>query len=165
MQNKKIAFGDNFKVRFSVVRKVLYTFLHHKKIIILIILGIVAVISLFYGIFAPSKARRNIVSEQTSSLQELTAEKGTVYLTRNAKKTAYSSWLRDPFSASSTPIKGYGGPTLDGIMWDKKNPMAIINNNIVKIGDTVSGNTVVDIKQDKVILNDGSKDIELLLGQ
>ena len=28
---KKIAFGDNSKVRFSVVRKVLYTFLHHKK--------------------------------------------------------------------------------------------------------------------------------------
>ena len=28
---KKIAFGDNLKVRFSVVRKVLYTFLHHEK--------------------------------------------------------------------------------------------------------------------------------------
>ncbi len=30
--DKKIAFGDNSKVRFSVVRKVFYTFLHHKKI-------------------------------------------------------------------------------------------------------------------------------------
>jgi four helix bundle protein len=29
-QIKKIAFGDNLKVRFSVVRKVLYTFLYHK---------------------------------------------------------------------------------------------------------------------------------------
>ena len=29
--DKKIAFGDNLNVRFSVVRKVLYTFLHHKK--------------------------------------------------------------------------------------------------------------------------------------
>jgi len=28
--NKKIAFGDNLKVRFSVVRKVFYTFLYHK---------------------------------------------------------------------------------------------------------------------------------------
>ena len=139
--------------------------MQNKKIIILIILGIVAVISLFYGIFAPSKARRNIIPEPTSSLQELTVKKGTAYLTRNAKKTAYSSWSRDPFSTSPAPIKGYGGLTLGGIMWDKKNPMAIINDNIVKIGDTVSGNTVVDIKQDKVILNDGSKDIELLLGQ
>ena len=30
--SKKIAFGDNLKVRFSVVRKVFYTFLHHKII-------------------------------------------------------------------------------------------------------------------------------------
>jgi carboxyl-terminal processing protease len=29
--HKKIAFGDNLKVRFSVVRKVLYTFLYHEK--------------------------------------------------------------------------------------------------------------------------------------
>jgi len=28
---KKIAFGDNSKMRFSVVRKVFYTFLHHEK--------------------------------------------------------------------------------------------------------------------------------------
>jgi hypothetical protein len=28
---KKIAFSDNSNVRFSVVRKVFYTFLHHKK--------------------------------------------------------------------------------------------------------------------------------------
>ncbi len=28
--NKKIAFGDNLKVQFLVIRKVLYTFLHHK---------------------------------------------------------------------------------------------------------------------------------------
>jgi len=30
LKNKKIAFGDNSKMRFSVVRKVFYTFLHHK---------------------------------------------------------------------------------------------------------------------------------------
>jgi probable rRNA maturation factor len=30
LSDKKIAFSDNSNVRFSVVRKVLYTFLHHK---------------------------------------------------------------------------------------------------------------------------------------
>ncbi|MCX5699526.1 MAG: hypothetical protein NTX01_07495 [Candidatus Omnitrophica bacterium] len=131
----------------------------NKKIIILIILGIAAVISLFFGIFAPGKARRKIISELAGSLQEITV------LTRNAKKTAYSSWSRDPFLASSAPIKGYGGLVLSGITWDKENPMAVISDNIVKIGDKVSANTVVDIKQDKVILNDGAKDFELRLGQ
>lgn len=142
--------------------------MQNKKIIILIILGIIAVISLFYGMFAPSRAKRNIILKQTTSAPHeltVTTEKGTAYLTRNAKKTAYSSWSRDPFSTSPAPIKGYGGLTLEGIIWDKENPMAIINDNIVKIGDKVSGNTVVDIKQDKVILNDGTKDFELRLGQ
>jgi len=35
---KKIAFGDSLKMRFSVVRKVLYTFLHHKVLIFFLIL-------------------------------------------------------------------------------------------------------------------------------
>ncbi len=141
--------------------------MQNKKIIILIILGIVAIISLFYGIFTPSKARRNIILKQTSTPQELTVtnKKGTEHLTRNAKRTAYSSWSRAPFSASSAPIKGYGGHTLSGIIWDKENPMAVINDNIVKIGDKIDGNTVVSIEQDRVVLNDGSKNIELLLGQ
>lgn len=141
--------------------------MQNKKIIILIILGIVAVISLFYGMFAPSKARRNIILKQTSTPRELTliVEKGTARLIRNAKKTVYSSWPRDPFSVSPAPIKGYGGLILNGIMWDKEKPAAIINDNIVKIGDKISGNAVVDIKQDRVILSDGIKDFELKLGQ
>lgn len=48
-------------------------------------------------------------------------------------------------------------------MWDKEKPLAIINDAIVKIGDKVSGNIIVDIKQDKVILNDGTNDFELLM--
>ena len=58
-----------------------------------------------------------------------------------------------------------GALTINGILWDKKNPLAIINEEIVKVGDKIDSNTVVGIEQDRVILNDGSKDIELLLGQ
>ena len=48
-------------------------------------------------------------------------------------------------------------------MWDKEKPIAIINGEIIKVGDNVGGNIVVDIKQDRVILNDGAKDFELKL--
>lgn len=127
--------------------------MQNKKIIILTILGIAAVISLFYGMFAPSKTKRNIILKQTNAPHRLT--------TRNAGKTAYSSWSRNPFLVPSESQES----VLSGIMDDKENQTAIINNNIVKIGDKVNGNTVVDIKQDKVILNDGVKDFELKLGQ
>ena len=53
--------------------------------------------------------------------------------------------------------------SLNGIIWDKKNPKAMLGDAFVKKGDTVGGNKVVDIKKDRVILNDGSKDFELNL--
>ena len=34
-------------------------------------------------------------------------------------------------------------------------PSSIINGRIVKIGDRVGPNTVIDVRKDKVILNDG----------
>jgi len=51
---------------------------------------------------------------------------------------------------------------LQGILADAQNPRALINNNNVGIGDRVGKYTIVDIKQDKVILNDGSDDRELI---
>jgi len=54
---------------------------------------------------------------------------------------------------------------LSGIMWDKEQPLAIINDIVVKKGDTVGGNIVVKIEEDRVILNNGESDFELKLGQ
>ncbi|MEA3560853.1 MAG: hypothetical protein U9R31_03685 [Candidatus Omnitrophota bacterium] len=54
---------------------------------------------------------------------------------------------------------------LTGIIWDKKNPKAIINGIIVKVGDDLGGNRITDIKQDKVILNNDRRYFELRLGQ
>lgn len=75
-------------------------------------------------------------------------------------------WNRCPFSG-----KNYGSIEsksinlkLNGIIWDDKKPVAVINNDIVKSGDKLSNNiVVVEIKKDRVILNDGSKNIELKL--
>jgi len=128
-------------------------------------LGIIAVFSLFYGIFNPSRTKRNLLTKDTGFQKTIVTEKGIIFLTRRAKRSNYSSWGRNPFLISGAPIRRFGGFTINGILWDKKNPLAIINERIVKIGDKIDGNTVVNIKQDRVILNDGSKDIELLLGQ
>ncbi len=57
------------------------------------------------------------------------------------------------------------GLKLMGIICDKKASLAIINDNIVKVGDKIGVHTVVDIKLDRVILNNGSRNIELILEQ
>jgi len=131
----------------------------------LIALGIIAVFSLFYGIFTPTRTKPNFITKDTAIQKAIVTEKGIISLARGAKRSNYSSWGRNPFSISGIPIRRLGALTINGILWDKKNPLAIINEEIVKVGDKIYGNTVVGIKQDRVILNDGSKDTEFLLGQ
>lgn len=64
---------------------------------------------------------------------------------------------RDPFTA--VPIISneslHSEISLTGILWDKAKPLAIIDGNVVKKGERVGNKTVVDIKQDRVILSDG----------
>lgn len=77
---------------------------------------------------------------------------------------------RDPFSAMAPAVtKSQAAEassiTLSGILWDENNPLAIINNKVVKKADSVSGCRVVEIKQESVVLNDGTRDFEFKLGR
>ena len=71
----------------------------------------------------------------------------------------------DPFTA--IPITDGPGlqsaSPLTGIIWDKDKPLAIIDNNVVKIGEQVGDKTVVDIKRDRVIFSDGKALSEIRL--
>lgn len=70
-------------------------------------------------------------------------------------------WGRDPFSLAATSIGDIGLESLilNGIMWDEDNPYAIINTDVVKVGDTLgSGIIVVEITKNSVILEqDGDR--------
>lgn len=138
--------------------------MQNKKLIVLIILSIAAILSLIYGIVTPAKVRHKFIPElQDSQGKKLTI---TLKITRDKKRTNYTTWVRDPFSPQATSaIKSFRRPVLGGILWDEEKPMAIINDEVVKIGDKIGSNTVVDIKQDMVILSDGTSNFELRLGQ
>lgn len=65
---------------------------------------------------------------------------------------------RDPFSSLPASVKdkvAFNTLTLSGILFDKDKPMAIINGDVVKIGQRVGSQKVVEIKRDRVILSDG----------
>lgn len=72
-----------------------------------------------------------------------------------------SAKMRDPFLPSKNSEfaltdKIKAKPELNlkisGILMDKEVPSAIINSRVVKIGDIISGKTVVDIEKETVIL-------------
>lgn len=109
--------------------------------------------------FKEQKTSQNLGLPMKSPVQEL--------LKKQEKESNNLELKRDPFNA--VPIisiqRSSSSPHLNGILWDKNSPMAIINNVVVKIGDRVSDKVVIDIKQNEVILSDGARNIELRLGE
>ena len=85
-----------------------------------------------------------------------------------AAKIEALPWDRNPFRshAYAAPLTSAGPagrafmPTmrLEGIVWDAKNPYAIIDGEIRTAGDSVQGFTVKEIRKDKVTLEkDGQR--------
>jgi len=70
------------------------------------------------------------------------------------------SWGRDPFLLGSSNVQrpgNMGDMALNGIMADKENPYAIINNDVVKLGDKVNGMIVIEINEKNVVLEDNGQ--------
>lgn len=63
-------------------------------------------------------------------------------------------WSRDPFMSGSMDAS-LTGLSLSGIIWDPTNPMAIINEQLVHVGDRVEMYQIVIISQDEVSVSDG----------
>lgn len=84
---------------------------------------------------------------------------------RRAVRSKYAAWKRSPFVPTGTPGGEPSTISLRGIMWNKTNPKAMFGDAIAGKGDKVGNSTVVDIKKDRVIINDGTKDIELRINR
>ena len=90
-----------------------------------------------------------------------------------AQKTeyAFSKMDRDPFS----PLVGkngliliqreidIGGLNIRGIIYSKDSSVAIINDEVVKKGETIGGYIILKIEEKKVILKKGSEEFILKL--
>lgn len=104
-------------------------------------------------------ARRDIsISARSEQIEKAYREAET----RRAEKDI--PWGRDPFDMKiSLPESDWGvaGIKLEGIMWDEKEPYAIINGEVVKKGDKLGKNTVIQIEKDAVIISDGTKGYRL----
>ena len=130
-----------------------------KKLVLVVLLTLLAVSSLLYGILTPSKMRRGSSAPQT---QNAPAVQPQLPVERHAKKSSFIIWGRNPFSLKNTNVST---PVLNGIAWDEKAPRAIINDQIVGVGDMIGKNKVVAIAPNSVKLNDGTQDFELRTGQ
>ncbi|NQT47149.1 MAG: hypothetical protein HQ593_06740 [Candidatus Omnitrophica bacterium] len=129
--------------------------------------GVLALIFVIGNIFkakGQTKAGRKVAAK-TSSAAAGTMKGSTspnINFQKFEDKMAVSEWGKDPFTYR--PLAHMGDLKLGGIVWDEEAPTAIIDGEIVGVGDEIEGNIVVEIQPDKVILNDGTKIVELTLG-
>ncbi len=142
--------------------------LNKKEIIQISATGILVLILLVLVINA---SRRGKVKKPVSKIastapvsysQDLSKLSGFSKLAEEGKKIEF---VRDPFSTKMTekitsPSRNL---SLSGIVWDPQNPTAIINDRIVAVGGDIEGNTVLDIKENRVVLTDGTQNFELKL--
>ena len=78
------------------------------------------------------------------------------------ERAAQLGWTRDPFTRGAS-VGLMGGFTLSGILWDATAPIAMVNGQMVGVGDTIEGYRVVEIRIDRVLLSDGEQSHELLV--
>lgn len=79
--------------------------------------------------------------------------------------SAQAQWGENPFVADRSgagssgafpPNRGETGFTLSGILWDAESPSAVINNQVVGVGERLDRWQVTEIRKDRVVLSDGS---------
>jgi len=76
------------------------------------------------------------------------------------RRVSTAIWDRDPFYPESPFINsgaGIAGVILNGIVWDVKNSYAIINNDVIKLGDKVNDMTVIEINEKNVVLDENGQ--------
>lgn len=75
---------------------------------------------------------------------------------------------RDPFSfgsLASNQVNAASELFLKGIVWNKDNPSAVINERVLSVGEVISGYRVTQILEDSVVLENENSKLNLKLNQ
>jgi len=133
-----------------------------KEIAITLVLVIVLVVAIFArlrkkspsGKIAKSLALETKTPSGFSQTKPVKANKDII---DSQAKRAELPWGRDPFSLANSK-KVYKGRNLSlkGVSLDENGKgYVFINDEIVTVGDTISGYKVIEVKRDKVLLRKG----------
>jgi hypothetical protein len=117
-------------------------------------IGIVVLIFLIAGHMTKPKVNRHVAKTEPDLALE-----AAKMATSEAGPGDDVKWGRDPFymDTSNAKEQGIEDIVLNGVVSDKQNPYAIINNDIVKLGDKVNGMTVIEINEKNVVLDENGQ--------
>ena len=81
------------------------------------------------------------------------------------KVLAPETWESDPFVRDWVMVNELANLKLKAITLGGERPYALINDQILQVGDEISGKRVVKIEADNVTLEQGGRTFTLLLGE
>lgn len=139
----------------------------------------VAVLALYTFAFRPQPELRNVsaaAAEATGAKAKAAAPAPTATETaaQPAKTTTGALtpkvlppeiWGTDPFVRDWVMVNELANLRLKAITLGGERPYALINNQILQIGDEISGKRVAKIESDNVTLEQGGRTFTLLLGE
>jgi len=123
------------------------------------------VLAVIYGLYNLKISFDNKSTELAPASQEQpTTQVILPVKTIDIEKYSSLNWGRDPFYRAKgknpvVSVKKQMDWILNGILYDKKTPTAVINKKIVGIGDKINGAMIIDITKTKVILEKENSDI------
>lgn len=117
--------------------------------------------------FIGKPGQESPVTDQ-STIQPLTGSAVVPSDTMQAELTAESPWGKDPFSKNEKRVDGISTAapvywSLSGVVYSKTDPLAIINNKFVRVGDQIDGATVTTINKSDVIIDYKGKAMTLYI--
>ena len=129
---------------------------HKKKIIAGILLGLVILVWIRGLMIHPKHSQLAPSTVNTEATPAVVPSNRTP-----SEISRFSDWGGNPFEVERHPLRdtsSSSNPTrflVSGILWDPKTPSAIINNQVVNVGDWLGQWRVLEIQKDKIILSDG----------
>ena len=119
------------------------------------------IVFFFVAIFIGKLFMNNLFAEEAST--QATEDKAKDFIARTNIEYKEEEGLRDPFQPPEElevkkeqippePVQVEPLPslTIQGIVWGSSLPQAIINNKVVKVGDTIEGVRITDINKNGV---------------
>lgn len=138
----------------------------------------VAVLVLYTFAFRPqpelkgvSAAAAEATGAKTKAVQPAPTAKGMAAQPAGAagaltpKVLPPETWGTDPFVRDWVMVNELANLKLKAITLGGERPYALINDQILQIGDEISGKQVVKIESDNVTLEQGGRTFTLLLGE
>ena len=146
---------------------------------ILVLLGIaVAVLALYTFVLRPqpelkgvSAAAAEATGAKTKAVQPAPTATGAAAKPAAAtgaltpKVLPPETWGADPFVRDWVMVNELANLRLKAITLGGERPYALINDQILQIGDEISGKRVANIESDNVTLEQGGRTFTLLLGE